>query len=288
MKKYILNLTLFVIISLNFQVSNAVESNDVFQTLDKTKILIHKIEASKYMDIDYFESIKIVIDKIREIDPAIIDGVAIDLNCGLGEEVSLLSNVFKKVVGLNASEDELKIAKRYYSDPKITFQAGLPNKVAHFLERNFYSLVYISNFISLTKDKISLFQQMKAITKPKGLLVVIDYVDTTKKVAPDQSAEAGHMKNAEVKKSTYPLEIDKLKPILPVIELEVLDIIDITEHEKKWCNLILNVLTKKSEDFLSNGFTHDELNLIKIKFESLKEQLDSGNLGKNIIILRRV
>lgn len=131
-------------------------------------------EFKKSMGQDISPDIKNLLKRI----PLRRNATVLDLGCGRGDISIYVSKKVKKVVGIDYSEDAIKIANsikqklQKKSQEKISFIRVDATKI-NFSENEFDCVIALDIFEHLTKSQLNLvLKQISKILKPEGILFV--------------------------------------------------------------------------------------------------------------------
>ena len=129
------------------------------------------------------------------IPPAIKGLTVLDLGCGTGRDVYLLSQLVGeegKVIGVDMTDNQLEVARRTldwhmdkfgFKKPNVEFQQGYIEQLS-MIEDNSIDVVTSNCVINLSPDKPAVFKEIFRILKPGGELYFSD-VFTGRRVPED-------------------------------------------------------------------------------------------------------
>lgn len=99
--------------------------------------------------------------------------ILVDLCCGSGVSIMFLKDRCKKIYGIDASEDMIKICKnRFKNDKNVNLIYSNASQTT--LKNNYCDIILIRNGLHHIKDKKSVIFECSRILKPKGKLYIMD------------------------------------------------------------------------------------------------------------------
>ena len=111
---------------------------------------------------------KFILDNINLKSPKICD-----LCCGSGNTIDLLSNKSKEIIGIDASEEMIKICNEKF-DKKKNIKIILSSVTKIKSEKECFDYVIIRMGLHHIKDKEDVINEIYRILKPKGKIILID------------------------------------------------------------------------------------------------------------------
>lgn len=111
--------------------------------------------------------------------PAVLDGkTVLDLGCGAGRDVFILSKLAGpsgKVIGVDMTEEQLKVAKKYIKADNVEFLQGYMENLEELgIPSNAIDVVVSNCVINLSPEKRRLFSEIFRVLKPGGELYFAD------------------------------------------------------------------------------------------------------------------
>lgn len=103
------------------------------------------------------------------VNSHLANSTVLDLCCGDGIDAGYFAQQGAKVVGLDASEGLINIAKATY--PHIRFDVGLAEKLPY--ADNQYDVVYSKYAIMTSADMEPIFKEVQRVLKPGGVFVYL-------------------------------------------------------------------------------------------------------------------
>lgn len=117
---------------------------------------------------------KFILDNIKLKNPKICD-----LCCGSGDTIELLANKSKEIVGIDASEEMVKICNEQFNKkPNIKIILSSATNIKS--KKGYFDYVIITMGLHHIKDKGDVIDETYRILKPEGKLILIDKYYTNK------------------------------------------------------------------------------------------------------------
>ena len=102
--------------------------------------------------------------------PGSIEMTVLDLGCGAGHGSNMLAKKYKKVVGVDISEEAIGYAKNNWSLPNIEFVIG--NSMDLPFEDNSFDVVASFEVFEHLNDWKKFLSEIKRVLKPKGIVYI--------------------------------------------------------------------------------------------------------------------
>lgn len=132
---------------------------------------------------EYAKKIKFS-ERSNEFDKFILENIKLknpkicDLCCGPGNTIELLANKSKEIIGIDASDEMIKICNEKF-DNKSNIKTIL-SSVKIRSKKDYFDYVIIRMGLHHIKDKENVISEIYRILKPKGKLILIDKYYTNK------------------------------------------------------------------------------------------------------------
>ena len=99
---------------------------------------------------------------------------ALDVGCGTGGSLQLLSEFASRVVGLDVSPHRIEIARRKF--PAAELGPGDANALAQYFENETFDLVTFFNVLyhERIEDEVAVLRQARGVLQPGGVVVVTE------------------------------------------------------------------------------------------------------------------
>ena len=118
-------------------------------------------------------------ERSNQFDKFILENITLpkpricDLCCGSGNMIELLHEKANEIVGVDASEEMIKICKEKF-EKKSNVKLLHSSATELDLESKYFDYVIIRDGLHHLKDKVSVLKETLRILKPKGKLILVD------------------------------------------------------------------------------------------------------------------
>lgn len=97
------------------------------------------------------------------------DDTVLDIGCGIGAvSHSIAGKLSCQILGIDASEGNIKDAKQLWKHPKLSFIVG---KAPEDLPEKVFSVVILSNVLEHIEDRVYFLKEIKRKIKPQKILI---------------------------------------------------------------------------------------------------------------------
>lgn len=96
--------------------------------------------------------------------------VALDMGCGTGYGSYHLAKIFKKVYGVDVSDEAIQEAKKHWKKNNVQFQVGSGTKIP--FRDNFFDVVATFEVFEHIKEWKQFLKELKRVTKKNGIIYI--------------------------------------------------------------------------------------------------------------------
>jgi len=90
------------------------------------------------------------------------DDVILDIGCGCGAVTFDLAQKAKKVIGIDLSEENIKIAKEKFCTPNIEYMVG---DATQYLPGQEFDVIVLSNVLEHIEDRVEFLRKIKKLAR---------------------------------------------------------------------------------------------------------------------------
>lgn len=194
------------------------------------------------MDYQYMQTLR---DRLSIIDA----GLILDVATGTGDFLKFASHAFRSNTGaaaLEADMESLLRARNTLNGIPVILVLSSALQMPFF--NGYFDTVMLSNALHHIEDHTGLFQEIKRVCKPGGLLVVNEMINE-RNSAMEESYMLYHQFKAEIDSQlgNYHRETYSMKDILAIIRMSGFQVVDYFLHEES----IGKILDDKDVESLS-------------------------------------
>jgi SAM-dependent methyltransferase len=191
--------------------------------INQARLLLTHLRGGDYAHAGDAEAIDLVISKVLELSPYVVEGPCLDVGSGFGGTANDLHRLqFHSIFGMDIDAAAVKYAQEHY--PHISFIQGNACQANELFDSESFSFIYLFNVLYSIENKVSLLAALTHIARPGALLAIFDY--TTKKTS--------LRLNDLADKPMYPIVITELKSTLEELGWDVMEITDLSSHFLTW------------------------------------------------------
>lgn len=243
--------------------------------LNSARLLLSKVRGGDYLHPGDKEAVDMIIQKLLQIAPEISEEAVLDIGSGLGGTANDIYHLgLQNICGIDIDEAAISYSQVRY--PHIKFIHANANAIANLFVQNEFSLITLFNVMYAIEDKPTLLNQIHAITKRGGILVLFDY--TSKKGAFPLKDFSG--------KTIYPLALDVLPDQLKSSGWEILEVTDLSSKYIEWYEHLLNKISQEHE-MLAQDFSDEDIARVVVTFHTMLQWLKDSTLGGAVIYAQK-
>jgi ubiquinone/menaquinone biosynthesis C-methylase UbiE len=272
-------LSILVLIS-NYYSFAAEENKDKVapELINRAELFLSTMGQEEGGHVGGIDALIMMLAKAKYIAPNIINGNSLDVGSGFGADANFVyKDGFSRMWGMDINEDAVKRAQEQY--PEVNFKKGDALKINDLFEEDFFDFVYLLNVASEIRDKPVLFQKLKVVCKPDSLIAILDFS------LKDTGIKELHNLNGHL---FYPINLEQLTGFLKAIDLEVVEVIDITPDYDSWYSSILSEISSRRSLSLAAGFTEEEIGYVETFLNDRLGLIKSNKIGGVLIFIRKV
>ncbi len=245
----------------------------------RVKKLIQTLREGNFAHSGGAEAINLFNSKIILKVPNIKEGSSLEIGCGTGAAAYFMQKEgYSNIWAIDINEKLIEEAKHNY--PSVKFKVADVTKLTKIFEDEFFSFIYSFNVVHALKDKVSMLQRLKAISKEGAILAIFDYYLKDKSSSDTIKSLSGS--------NMFPIKLDKFKMMMKILGWEIIEENDVTEKYKFWYNAMLTKIEAKIDMLKAGGYTDEEINLVVERYKHLLEAMESGTLGGIILIAKKI
>jgi SAM-dependent methyltransferase len=243
--------------------------------INQARLLLTHLRGGDYAHAGDEEAIDLVISKVLELSPQVLEGPCLDVGSGFGGTANYLQQLqFHSIFGIDIDEAAIKYAQEHY--PHIPFIQGNAHHVNELFDSDYFSFIYLFNVLYSIKNKKDLLEKITQIAKPGAVLAIFDY--TVK--------ETAIQLNDLADKPMYPIVIQETRSTLEELGWDVMEITDLSLHFLVWYQTLLQKM-EGEETLLSSQFAEKDIIKVRTTFSTIERWLSSSILGGSVIYAKR-
>lgn len=243
--------------------------------INQARLLLTYLRGGDYAHAGDKEAIDLVISKVLELSPEVLEGPCLDVGSGFGGTANYLHQLqFHSIFGIDIDESAVKYAQEHY--PTLSFIRGNAHEVTNFFGSDYFSFIYLFNVLYSIQDKTSLLKKLTQIAKPGAILAIFDY--TTKETTPQLNDLADN--------PMHPVVIQEIRNTLEKLGWDIVEITDLSSHFLTWYQNLLKKMDKEAI-LLSHLFAEEDISKVRRTFDTIERWLSSSLLGGSVIYAKR-
>lgn len=245
----------------------------------RVKKLIQTLREGDFAHSGGAEAINLLNSKVILKVPNIKEGSSLEIGCGSGYAAYFMQKEgYSNIWAIDINEKLIEEAKHNY--PSVNFKVADVTKLTKIFEDEFFSFIYSFNVVHALKDKVSMLQRLKAISKEGAILAIFDYYLKDESSSDTIKSLSGS--------NMFPIKLNKFKMMMKILGWEIIEENDVTEKYKFWYNAMLTKIEAKIDMLKAGGYTDEEINLVVERYKHLLEAIESGTLGGIILIAKKI
>ncbi len=243
--------------------------------INTARALLSKLRNGDYAHAGDRESIDMVIQKVLERSPEIINGYSLDVGSGFGGTANDFYRYgFHNIYGIDIDEASVYYANKNY--PHIKFLKTEASNVTSLFEAELFSFIYFFNVMYAIEDKKNTLKSLNAIAKPGATLMIFDYIDKGNDFL--LTDLAGN--------PMYPINLKAFQEDLIGSGWEMLEVIDLSDKYIIWYENLLDKLFQERVS-LAQNFSKEDIERVEFTFNRILKWLKEASLGGILIFAKK-
>lgn len=244
--------------------------------INQLRLLLSELRGGDFAHAGDMESIDMVLTKLKQNFPNVLEGNCIDVGCGFGGTADyLMKHGIKNIWGIDIDKTAIDYAKSKYK--KINFLTQDAASLSLKFNRDFFSLMVLFNVMYAIEDKTSVLWQLAKIAKPGAILVIFDF-STTENNEPLLDL---------TEKTLRPICKKSIRQQLCETGWEVLEVRDLSDNFIQWYEQLLKKLDEKKNS-LNGHFLEKDIAKFSATYVNILYQLRKRTLGGILIYAKRI
>ena len=244
--------------------------------LNQTRLILAELRGGDFAHAGDKEAIDIVLAKLKQDFPKVLEGNCLDVGCGSGGTADyFVKHGFKNVWGIDVDKAVIDYAKSKYKGVEFLNADALSLSLK--FNRDFFSFLCLFNVLYAIEDKDSVLWQLAHVASPGAILMIFDF----------SSPEGADPLLDLAGKSMRPIDTKTIKQQLHEAGWEVLEIRDLSGNFIVWYEQLLKKLAEKQEE-LRGHFLEKDIAKFSATYVHILHQLRKKTLGGVLIYAKRI
>lgn len=271
MSKFLYLLPLFLVGSVLF----LAPSKPVPSEINQARRILAELRGGDFTHAGDREAIDMVLIKLKQDFPGVLDGNFLDVGCGFGGTADYFKQKgFKHIWGVDIDKSVIDYAKSKYKG--IEFLTHDAASLSLKFDKGFFSFVYLFNVLYAIEDKAAVLWQLAKVSKPGAILMIFDF----------SSTESSEPILDLTSKSMHPVYIKDIKRQLYETGWEVLEVRDLSSNFIAWYEQLLQKLEDKKQT-LKGHFLEKDIAKFSATYVHILYHLRRKTLGGILIYAKR-
>ncbi len=245
--------------------------------MSQRKLLLSHIRNGDYAHAGEEEAIEIAMQPIQKNTSQYL----LDVGCGLGGTVDYLKkNGWGQLTGIDISHDLIDYAQKQYADNHFFYQdaTDLNETLNH---SQLFDVIYSFNAFFCFNNQKNALIKMKNLSKKTAQLILFDYTCEGKYSDKNPFAKQSSSPSS-AGKYFFPIDCTTISATLSSTGWQLVNIIDLTNHFKKWYQQLVAKMDNKKEELIQ-AFDVATFNELYEGYITLLNLIEQKKLGGGVV-----